>query len=346
MSLGIYTRYSHCEATYTALRLADWATETGIPVSLFSDTARPVSLRPQWDHNVRGNLGSRFTQWAPRQSTIIWTHCPIVQQIRWAKQHKIKTGLFCLWNELKETDSDSYAAADFIISPSEVTAKFVDKVLKPRQSWGVPWDVGEPVTQRDQRIQSRECWLLLPLMDYEVHNMEGTALELAGRALQRFDDVVLTVAYNSSTIAPFATRRMQQFRRQFGDRVQLITQVPLHKRPSMFAAHDLTIWPVSRHNTGMTGLLSITMGTPVIAFRMPLLAEFLSPTNSVLVESRIQHNELGIPQLDHPDFPYMEQCLHGLLRDRVTLRMLQQSAAAGLEHRRDTFETILTRLVH
>lgn len=344
MPLGIYTKYRHCEATVAALRLANWAEGVGHIVSLFSATEHPVQLSSRWDREVAANRGRRYTDWAVENTTVIWTHCPIPEQILWAKKKGIRTGLLCLWNELREADYKAYEAADFILAPSQIAGQYVTQALKVGATCIIPWDTGYPLTKKDPRVFNGYVSVLLPLFDYEPYDIEATALEVVGRGLHRFPCMSLTVVYNASKTAPFAISRIRQFRRYFGERVQLGSSIPLCDRPMVFASHDLTFWPVCRGNTGMTGLTSLTMGTPVLAFQMPPFDEFLTASNSFLVSSDICRGDLGIPRLE-PDYNAMEQGLYDALDHPERLQALQQNVLSGLLHRRKGFEGALTQVI-
>ena len=343
MILGIYTRYRHCEATLAALRLANWAARAGHEVSLYPATQSPVALDRHWDRETNSNRGRDYTDWVIGKTMVIWTHCPIVEQVEWANKQGIRTGIFCLWHELRAGHVKSYRATSFVLSPSGVSSRLVGESFGVRRSYTLPWDTGEPFTLKDPRLRMNYTRVLLPLFDYEPYEVEATALEIAGRALLRFPRMTLTVAYNASKLAPFATRRIKEFKKYFGDRVRLMPGVPIGWRPMLFVAHDLTYWPVCCGNTGMIGLMSITMGTPVLAFQIPPFTEFLTAMNSIQVPTTVYSGNMGIPRVE-PNYDIMEQYLYAALTDADRLKLLQQNVLCGLEQRRETFKKVLTRV--
>jgi len=317
----------------------------GCSVSLYPATEAPVRLSKRWDSNIDANRNRLFTDWATDNDIIIWTHCPIAEQIAWAKKQGIRTGIFCLWHEIGPADYRAYQTADFVVAPNAATGAFVSHIMKTNNIRTLPWDTGQPFTIKDPRITSKQTWVLMPMTDYEPYYMEATALEVAGRALHRFPSMHLTVPFNASKMAPFALHRLRQFRRYFGSRIQLLPGVPLKDRHIMFGTHDLTYWPVSRANTGMVGLTSVTMGTPVLAFDIPPCNEFLSDEcNATLTPSVIGMGDMGRPRLE-PDYAAMETALHSLLESPEILRKQQQNTIIGLSERRSIFEEVLTRMI-
>jgi hypothetical protein len=345
MPLGICTRYRHCEAAIAAIRLAEWAARAGHEVSLFPVTNSPPRLHKHWDPVAKAGRSRRFAAWAKEQTTVIWTHCPIYQQVTWARKQGAQTGILCLCDEIQPNDVTAYRAADVVLAPSDVVQQYAEKELRVRRAVGLPWDTGEPFTQKDLRLKSEHVWVLMPMFDYEPCRIEATALEIAGRALATNPHMVLTVPYNSSKIAPFTVRRLKEFRHYFGNRVRLLPGIPLETRPLLYATHDLTYWPVCSGGIGTVGITSVTMGTPVLAFDIPVITDFLHQANSVQVPAVAHTAQNGLPYAE-PDYNAMEQAMQAILADRAKLRYMQNNTLAGLDRRRKVFETILTRVVN
>jgi hypothetical protein len=326
------------------LRLANWAAEAGHDVSIHSTTTDPVRLDARWDIVAKATRRLRFTEWVKQQTTVIWTHAPITEQIIWAKKRGVRTGILCLWDEIRQEHIAAYHAADFVLSPSRLVGEFVQKVLKVRNSIGLPWDTGEPFMRKDPRLTSDRIWVLMPLFDHEPYQIEATAVEVAGRALLANPRMVLTVAYNASKIAPFAVNRLKQFRSYFGERVRILPGVPLHRRPLLYASHDLTYWPACGGNIGLTGLTSVTMGTPVLSFKVPVFSEFLCSTNSIQAPATSYGTSRGLPRTE-PDYDAMDSLLQAAVADTNGLHAIQQEVPSGLAQRRKVFCTVLTQAI-
>jgi hypothetical protein len=340
MSLGIITRYQSHEATHAAVRIASWAADKGYDVSIYSITPQSVAVDEHWDNEVIKQKDKRFTDWAKNRSTIIWTHIPPMEQVKWAKRRGIKTILFCLWHEVTPYDREVVQEMTALLSPHISVTRFYSRKLGAKKIYTAPWDTGLPFTAKDPRIESNYKWMLLPLYDQEPNKTEMTAIEVAGRALDRNDDTVLTVMYNASTISSPCKRRLYKFRQFFGTRVRLLPSVPAWKRPLVFRQHDLTIWPTQQENIGLVGITSITMGTPVIAFKNSPLEDVLNKENSVLISCKEEIKPSGVPSAS-ADYAAFEGALDDLLRNNSLLHKLQQSVLYGLPARRERFNTVM-----
>ncbi len=338
MPLGIHTRYQHHEATYVALRLANWALENGSEASIYPTTPKRLDLDVRWDHVANAQRGRRFTEWAREQSTIVWTHVPPIEQVVWSKRQGIQTVFFPLWHELNPTDREIIGAFDAVLAPSRAVGQLIIRRWNGRRTYVAPWDVGLPFSAKDARQKRDQKWILLPLYDNETQKSEMTAIEIAGRALGRYDNTVLTVMYNSWSMGSAAKRRLQKFQKFFGDRVRLLRSVSLAHRPFVFRCHDLTLWPTHAENTAMLGLLSMTMGTPVIAFEGTPLDDMLSNSNGLPIPCGQATDEGGIPSII-PDYGAFEEGLCSLLESDEYLHRLQQTVLTGLPERRSRFNS-------
>lgn len=323
------------------MRIADWANRSGMDVSLFSVTPGNQALSPRWDRLVKASRKYNFTCWAQQQDFVLWTHTPIFEQVSWAHRYGRATAIFCLWHELTAEARRAYREVGAIITPSYEAARFLAARWGIHNIYAAPYDPGVPLTQKPA-IPAIGRWLLLPLFDRAPHTMEGTALELVGRLLARYDDVYMTIAYNSSTLMPFAKRRLAQFNKAFPGRVVLMAGCTLAERPVLFAQHDLTLWPTHAENTGHLGLTSLAMGTPVVAFHFPPVTEFLCDGNALTAPCRTAPNELGVP-IPVPNYSAFEVCSQGLLDTPGLLAQLQKTATVGLPARQKVFHEVLAR---
>lgn len=342
MRLGIVARYHRCESTMAALRIADWARSRGGDVTLYARDPGSSTVS-HWDKHVRGTSKMRFTDWSKHRDVILWTQTPPVEQIDWCKKHKIRTVILCLLHELKPEDRQAYMAADCVLAPTNETSKIL------KRHWGLqarllPWDPGLPFTRKDPRVRLASQWVFLPLFDREPYKTEMTILVVMERMLARHPRIVLTVGYNSSTLETFARRQLDQLKDHYGDRVQLAKRVSVDHRALLFRDHDLTIWPTHYEDTGMIGLSSLQMGTPVISFQFPPLTEFLTRFNSIQVPCQLMQDGFGMT-IAEPDYELFETRLNHAITDPNALFMIQQTVWKGMTARRQAFTETLSQVL-
>lgn len=343
--LGICTRYARTDAAYFALRIADWAEETGREATLFSVTASPQVLDAPWDRVVvRPQHQIRFTDWAKQCDRLIWTHVPNQGQVAWARNRGIRTALVFSWHEVDGEDRPALKEFDVIYVPGREVARYLQNRWQLTRVSQLPWDNGLPITRKDPRITSKYRYLFLPLFDGIPDRSENTVVDLAARLLAAFDDTVLTVVYNASTLGTIGSRRLRRYAKHFGQRLRLVPNVSPAARCLYYREHDLTLYPVHADDWGMPLIDSFTMGTPVVAFSFPPLSDMMLGTNSLVVPCETRTGPTGMPQ-PVTDFVSMEKNLLTLLRDRDELDILQSTVSHGLTQRRAVFDDVLTRFM-
>lgn len=342
--LGVCTRYCHHEAPQIAMRIADWELDRGGDATLFSTTKCAPALNAIWDRDVASTNGMRFTEWAEKCSTVVWTHVPHKEQITWCNKKGINTVLYVIWHELDDTDRAAVREAKWVVSPSAGCARSMATEWSAQKSLAAPFDPGLPLTRKDERLRSNYIWVLLPLFDREPFKMENTAIEVAGRLLDAREDIVLTAVYNSSTMNSRAKKRLNEFKRFFGLRMRVIRSLPLDYRPLVFQGHDVTMWPAHYDSVGITPLTSMYMGTPVVSFKFSPASEYMTKENSVPVACGEHYNRIGAPLVD-PDYQCYERCLQNVVINRDYLTSLQQSVLHGLEKRRKVFDNVMARVI-
>lgn len=341
MRIGICTRYIHSEATYVALRLATWARDRGYEVSLFSPTKTQATIVANWDTVIHTTQGLAFGDWLRAQDVVLWTHTPSCSQLTQVQRAGRVAMLFCLWHSLQRQDYEVYQQADYVLSPSYATTRFLERQWQLPRVLTVPLDPDLPLSSKPTTGDA--CRLFLPLFDELALQREATILTILSRALAAFPQARLVVAYNSATLAPFAKQRLLRLTRQFTHRVVLRRAVPYAHRPLLFQAAELSLWPATAENTGWWPLTSLAAGTPVLAFDVPPIREYLSAENGILVPCTQEKSRLGIP-VAVPYFERYEQVLHTVLRDSQQLSQLTQHVGPRLKYRKTAFHASLTRL--
>lgn len=343
MRLGICTRYDHHEAAYAALRVADAAEAAGHDVSLMTMTERPAMLNPKWDRVLRRSYGMVFTEWSWELDHVLWTTIPHIKQVEWINERNLKTSIVVLWHELSPYNIDALVKANHAICPTRACYKLLGGAGLPNCAY-VPWDGGMPIYKKPKNHCTDHPKLFVPFWDGNVHRTEMTTLDIIVRALQRHTTATVTMAFNASTISSAAKKKIVQIKKMFPSRFQYLKSVKPCERPMLFQSHDLTIWPTHLESTSMTGLHSIELGTPVIAFSFRPTCEILTPNNSISVGCPEVVNDLGVPRAI-PDYDIFDEMLHHALRDTEFIHQLQTTTRIGIDDRRIDFQSRLCKLL-
>ena len=295
MCVGIYTHYAHCDQAYLAVRLAEYLRTKGVSFDIYSDNS-PGRLCPSYDNIVKDKSMVKYTNWARGCSTIIWTHVPSIEQIDYAQRYGIRTIVVPMWQELAKPFKKALKRADSVVALTDAARELYVEIYRFTNVTFIPFDTGLPLTKKDAPVNERKVRLFLPWFDRNARCSSSALLGVLSFLLERMPEAHLTVAVNSSRFGPGAAKFFGRLGDRTDNRVVLVRNVPLIKRPSLFAHADLTIWPAECDNYGYCALTSLASGTPVLSTGVPPHAEYLyQGVNSIMVKTKVDHDDNGVP---------------------------------------------------
>ena len=343
MSIGICTRYSHHEAAFAGIRLANALKPYG--VGMMTMTEQPVALDIEWDDKVCRNV--LFTDWIEDYDWIIWTTVPHDLQIDWVNKHGKNSAILVRWHELTYGTKNALVNAHVLMTPSAAAYNTLyDAGLK--NTFWVPWDTGHPFTKKSPNHKPTPR-LLLPIWDGNARRTNATTIEVVARVLFKCPKAELTIAYTTSTLSPVARKLLKKLAKSFPGRVDLVTAKEDIDRALLFQTHDLTLWPTCAENLCTIGLMSLSQGTPFISFCFSPVDEVASCEGAIVVPCHsewVDATGLGAV-LAEPDYIILESVLVQLLSDPDSLQQRQQSICIKeLQKRRRYFNKQLSTLIN
>jgi len=338
--IGVCTRYSHHEATYAALRIAQWAREHGHSYSLFTPTAGKLDITPEWDADV---VQGRFTDWCAGVEHVIWTTIPHPEQVRYVRAQGSKTSVLLLLSTIQLPDLDTASLCHSVLAPTRDVFE-VMFAAGLRHVRYVPWEAGHPICKKPSNHVVDPLRVLLPWWDGNVRRVDPGILPLLEKRLQQHRNLHLTVAYSSGTLPSAFSRALRRLSRWYPERLQLRKGLDLYQRLKLFRDHDLTLWCTLHESLGLVGLTSINMGTPIIGFNLRPLAEILTADNSCSVNCIEQMNESGAV-CAAPNYAGLDDALYRMLRSPGFVRGLQTTICADARQRKEKFDHLLASVL-
>ncbi|NBT75200.1 glycosyltransferase family 1 protein [bacterium] len=337
MRIGIYTHYAHCDEAYFAVRLADFLRTQGVTATIYSNT-QPAKLNTHYDRTVVHKKKRSFTDWAKTCDTILWTHPPKIDTLNYTRRLNVRTILVPMWQELMRPFRKVMQRFDHVVALNAEARELFSKVYKLKNVTLIPFDVGLPATKKTKSVNGRQIKIFLPWFDRNARCAHSQFLGLLGYLLERMPDAQLTVAITSSRFAPSVAKFFQTLGRKTDNRVKLVRNVPLIKRPAMYTAHDLTLFPAECDNYGFCSLMSISCGTPVLSFNLSPQTDFVyQDANGVLVKTRVDYDENGVPHAA-PDYEKLIIVLQTLIAEPGHIDNLNKRVNYNLAARRKAFE--------
>lgn len=337
MRVGIYTHYAHCDQAYLALRLVEFCRLYGIDFDIYSDQP-PARLNLPYDKIVAHRSVMRFTDWAQKQSAIVWTHVPKIEQINYANRINKTTILAPMWQELVPPFRKAMKRADTVVALSAECYELYKDVYKLRNTSLIPFDVGLPVTRKDARVDQRHVKVFLPWFDRNARCANSDFLGALAFLIERMPEIALTVAISSSKFSPAIAKFFHSLSARTSGRVSVVRNIRLAERAHLFATHDLTLFPAECDNFGSCLLTSISCGTPVLSFAVSPQIDFVyQDANGVLVKTKTDFDENGVPHAI-PNYDALLSALQNLVDEPWHIDNLNNRITYNLTARRKAFE--------
>jgi len=336
VKVGFRISYQRYEATYVALQVARLVQDMGLVAEILP-IEKPATLQPSWDRLVIRNAKITYTDWLKELEAIFFMEAPSEEELKRAKEAKVKTYQIAMWDSIAEDHIKTASEVDKLICPARCIFSHLRDTLKLKNLTCVPWDPGIPITYEARDLDPEQIALIWPLESCDSSWSESRFRAIEN-TLQACPNAWLTVIYSNTTSMQIL-KDLRRLSLSVPGRVELFKNLSWDRKQLLYGRHDLTIWPSISENTGLTGLCSIYMGTPVLAFDHPVIKEIVvEGQQGILVPSRARTNWLGVPQLD-PNYEAFEDHLVSLLQDAKLLANLRQNVNRGLARRRKDFQS-------
>lgn len=337
MRVGIYTHYSYCDQAYFCVRLVDFLRTRGVDFDIYSEN-QPGKLGLPYDKIVQHRGTLKFTEWAKKQSVIVWTHIPKVEQINFAERHNCRTILVPMWQELATPFKKAIRRADILVALSKESQELFSDIYSFRHTLFVPYDAGLPLIRKSNPVDPKRVKIFLPWFDKNARCASSDFLSTIGYIVERMPDAQLTVGIMSSKFSPAIAKYFQTLSGRTDGRVQLIRNVPYAQRFSLYSNHDLTLFPAECDNYGFCLLSSINSGTPVLSLAVSPQIDFVyAEANGVLVKTKVDYDEYGVPHA-LPDYEKLAEILQTLVAEPWHIDRMNQKITYNLTARHSHFE--------
>lgn len=326
-----------------AVRLAQLLHKLGIQFDIYSDHT-PGKLGIPYDRAVITRDVIRFTDWAKKQKVIVWTHVPRIEQINYAKRRGIRTVIAPMWQELVPPYRKTMQAADLVISQCTECHSLFSEVYKIKSAELIPFDTGLPITKKNAQIDERNIKVFLPWFDRNARCSGGQFISVLRFLIEHMREARLTVAITPSRFSPSIAKFFVNMKKNCGDRITLLRGVSYMKRPQLYAAHDITVFPAECDNFGLCALTSLTMGTPVLSTAISPQIDFLYPDNNAeLIATKLDYDENGVVHA-LPDYEKFGYALQELIAEPRHIQKLNGKTNYNLNSRRKAFEMNWTNI--
>jgi hypothetical protein len=336
MRVGVCTHYSYCDQAYLGVRLIDFLCARGIDFDIYSEN-QPGKLGLPYDKLVKHKNVMPFTDWAKKQSVIIWTHVPKIEQISFAARYKCRTVLVPMWQELAAPFRKSIRRADVLVALTKEAQELFTNIYRFRNSVFIPYTPGLPLVRKEKTVDPKNVKVFMPWFDKNARCASSDFLGALAYLFERMPDASLKVGIMSSKFSPAIAKFFTTLSSRTNGRVTVVRNVPYLNRIPLYTESDLTLFPAECDNYGFCLLTSISCGTPVLSLAVSPQTDFVySEANGVLVKTKVDYDEYGVPHA-LPDYEKLLATLQLLIAEPWHIDKMNQKITYNLVSRRNQF---------
>lgn len=336
--IGIYTPYDASDTTTMALGLADLAISLGHSVSLFAFQTKQSGIHPEWDHKVKHDGNTLFTEWTKRCDHIVWfAFHPYRLNI--AFKAKTTNTLVVLYSQLSADYEVAAQAFDNVIVPSQYIHDQL-KIHWKGSSQVLPWDPGGPIVTKNNLVEQDKINVYIPV--------QGSVSEQYGpRLLYALNVVMSDLPKLHITLArqrrwtPASMRAIGELERDFPGRVKSIKVPTQTLRSLTYREHDWTFYPAYCDDVHLPVIHSLYSGTPTVVFDSAVAPEVITENSGHTIS--VRHPAVSALVSD----PLANEIIKGLcdsICDQAYFQKLVSSPWPFLESRRRTFQNTWKRI--
>lgn len=344
MKIGFVLQYRRHDVVYAAMRLADFFRRSGHEVSVFSlGSARKVPrLSTDWDHLVVPEHALPYTTWLQDVHAVVFPVPVGAPTVAAANRAGCKTVSMAAWDWLPLQPGEGFRISDTVVAPYRQAADLVRDQFQLDNVVHVPWDCGLPLTRKaNEDLAGDRANVLFP-----IHCTQGgrtwpeVVAALAAKVVELCPWVDATLSMTPKTLQASsltAVRRVTAYPPKGGTLTVLEDPTGWTHTPLVYGRHDLTVWAAELEGYGMTGLESLCMGTPVVAYDVSPMSELVKDgENGRLVPCDLRWAPDRVPVVK-PDWSAMQETVINLLNNRTGIADLRRNTRLNLMARREKF---------
>ena len=344
MVVGFHVDYNRSDELFAAFRLAKHLESMGVSVQ-FLPADRASRVDDYWDTKVLKNYRGSYSDWLDSLQHLVMTAVPPTQIMEDIKDSDVFASLLCFWTNLSEVTIEQIKKFNRIICPSKTVYRHLrdtKRLISFKNLLCVQWDYGGALIRNDRTHNTDRVGLYLNMDGSQPFYQAIQTINLIER-IMTIPNVYLSVAY-TSRIPENSLAELRRIAADAKGRIELFKNMSLERAVLTAAAHDLTIWPNIVESANLPGLISLTAGTPCLAFDHPVIGDVIKDrVNGVLVPCELDFDWFGVPEVVFDGETFFQQARQ-LITDHDLLAGLSEQAHYKLIKRRESFENSINSL--
>jgi glycosyltransferase involved in cell wall biosynthesis len=201
----------------------------------------------------------------------------------------------------------------------------------------MPYDSGLPHTRKTTNDTNDCVKLFMSLYGTQLGRIDLQAIFMLDEIVSTNPKVCVTIACCKG-LAKHTTQELKRIAKKHPDRWTFLPDKSWDDHAVLMGQHDLTVWPAKFDGMGIVGITSLAMGTPVIAWDVMPVNEYLTAgRNALLIGCGVEYTWLGVPVVK-PDYVEFERVLRWLIDRPDALSELRKHTKERISHQTDDFK--------
>lgn len=328
MAVGFSCWWRRQGISYMAAQMADMLADQRVPSTIRPFEKYEDGVHPRERHWIDRNCA--YPTWLNKhrpKAVFFIHHCPLDQVQENVKQG-VKSVYVVMWERFVDYEK-SARIADVLVAPTAGCYQLLQNRGYANKTVYIPWMV--PIHTSKPPSNGKPIKLLFAQGLPEPRRRGDFVFRAVNQMLKEDRDLELAVHY----VGHLLPRDRLEMNRL--PEVQLMANPDSVTHNHALRMADLFLWPTTREGLGLMGLEAIAVGTPVVAYDVPPLGEYLAHgVNASLAKCSLHWFRDGVPEVEQDEVAY--QSYLGALRYALdNLNELKHRVFQGLENRQLRF---------
>lgn len=337
LSLGLCVRqYGFNEDTQSALVLANClSARADVRVSIYSSLTPKPGVDTRWDKKISSPDREPFDKWVERNSSIAWFHINKIMLKEATKLKNKRNVLMLNWSSFTTNDANMIKHFDSVVVPEVSVSKWFEERFPKIPYVRIPWCSGVP-TIKKKIHDSKSVGMLVTLTSSSCEKYGNLLFYVLEDMLKEHSGLTITVGYNRVG-EPSTWAVVNRIAAEKQERFTLVYRPNLLERLKLHETNDWLLWPAPCESTGITGLESMSCGTPVVGLDVPVVSDIIrNGKNGVLIGCDIEETALSVP-VAYPKLHHLVDGIENVLYSKYLLDDVMGEAWPELDKRAEEF---------
>lgn len=346
--IGICLHLNRLDSTIVACQVAKLAKGLGNDVEIFALSGSNLDIIDSLKKNVVPfKLNKKdFKNWISGLTHLV-SASPLPNSfMEEINQAGVKSHLILDYADLAESHLDTIKEFDNIVCPDDYSLKLFKEQTAILNVLKIAPDLDIPLSVERRNYPRNVLQIVWPVHNQQILRQNLDFSLTVAELLKKYKNIKFLILYTTSlgretnkVLTSLAEESMQRLE------IKCVKDFHAAKINVIIGRQDLVVWPALFDGMGLVGLEALSMGVPVVAYKLPPASELVANmVNGVLVSADFAFNWFGVPIVssNYADF---NKAIEELIKNQHLLQSMKEKAHLNLAERRQLFKAAWASLL-